>query len=126
MRNNLANDIIFLLDGILDDDVEEPDIESLNAALILSHFAWNNEIQEGSMNPDYYRTELTRLEQANPHFWKKFIRDDIEELLDTLRKRKMFFFPDDNRLIKSCFVNMVGTITVEEDNDEHTTHVAEL
>lgn len=126
MRNNLANNIIFLLDGILDDESGEPDLESVNAALILSHFAWNNAIQEGSRKPESYRTELTKLEQANPHFGKHLIGDDSEKLLDILRKRKIVFFSDDKRLIKSCFVNMIGTITVEENNDDNTMHIAPI
>lgn len=126
MSNNLANNIIFLLDGILDDEAGETDLESVNAALIFSHFAWNNAIQEGSMKPEYYRTELTKLEQANPHFWQHLIGDDSEELLDTLKKRKIVFFSDDKRLIKSCFVNTNGTITVEENNNDNRMHMAEL
>jgi hypothetical protein len=35
----------------------------------------------------------------------------------------MVFFPDDKRLIKSCFINVLGTISVEENNDEKTLHV---
>ena len=49
--------------------------------------------------------------------------DEHEELIEILKQRKKFFFPDDKRLIRHCFYNMLGTITVEEDNDEGTVHI---
>jgi hypothetical protein len=123
MDDNLGTNIMFMLDAILDADVEEPDITTINAALALSHFAWNNEIQEGSFRSEYYEMELRKSESVNPHFWDELIRKNSKELIEILKQRKKFFFPDDKRLIRHCFYNMLGTITVEEDNDGGTVHI---
>ena len=123
MDDNLSANIIFMLDVIINDENDEPDIETINAALILSHFAWNNEIREDSVKPKYYKKELKKLEKVNMHFWEQLTRNDAEELIDILKKRKRMFYPEDNRLIKSCYINIIMGITVEEDNKEKTIHV---
>ena len=66
---------------------------------------------------------LRKSEKANPCLWDQLIRTNSEELIKILKQRKAFFFPDDKRLVRSCFYNMLGTITVEEDNDEGTVHI---
>ena len=126
LEQNLTSNLVFILDAILAPHVDEPDLTTLSAALMLSHLAWNTAIEEGSIKPDYYQTEFRQLELAHPHLWKQFIGDNRQELIDILSKRKLFFFPNDKRLIKSCWVNLVGTITVKENNDENTLHLAEL
>jgi len=123
MDENLGTNIMFMLDAIVDADIEEPEPATMNAALALSHFAWNSEIQESSITSEFYEMVLRKSEKANPSFWDEFIRKSSEELIEILKKRKKFFFPDDKRLIRSCFYNMLGTITVEEDNDQGTEHI---
>ena len=122
MDENLAENISFVLDAIVD-DVDEPYPETLEAALILTQYSWNNEIQKNYSKEDNYKIELKKLEDHHPHFWVQLIRNDAPSLIDILTKRKMVFYPDDRRLVKDCFLNVLGTISVVEDNDEKTLHV---
>ena len=122
MDENLAENISFVLDAIVD-DVDEPYPETLEAALILTQYSWNNEIQKNYSKEDNYKIELKKLEDHHPHFWGQLIRNDAPSLIDILTKRKRVFYPDDRRLVKDCFLNVLGTISVVEDNDEKTLHV---
>ena len=123
MDKNLGTNILFMLDAIVDADIEEPNPATMNAALALTHFAWNREIQGDSITSKNYKKVLRESEKVNPSLWNELARKSSEELIDILTKRKKVFFPDDKRLIRSCFYNMLGTITVVEDNDEGTVHI---
>jgi hypothetical protein len=123
MDDNLGANIMFMLDAIVDSDIEEPYPATINAALALVQFAWNSKIQESSITSEFYEVILRNSENINPSFWEELIRSSSEELIEILKKRKRFFFPDDRRLIRSCFYNMLGTITVEEDDEEGTAHI---
>jgi len=50
-------------------------------------------------------------------------RNDADELIQILTKRKDFFFGEDKRLLKECFLNVLQTVSVIEDNEEETLHV---
>jgi len=39
MNENLANNVMFVADVIIDAEVEEPSAEVINASLILSHYS---------------------------------------------------------------------------------------
>ncbi len=123
MNENLADNVMFVADVIIDAEVEEPSTEVINASLILSHYAWNNEISENSVKPGYYKRRLKKIEKSYPRLWKQLVRNSSEELIDILKKRKNFFCPNDNRLIRSLFINMLGTLTIVEDNEEGTIHI---
>jgi hypothetical protein len=123
MDENLGANIMFMLDAIVDSDFEEPDPATMNAALALVQFAWNSDIKESSIISGDYEVILRKSEKINPSLWEGLIRKSSEELIKILKKRKRFYFPDDRRLIKSCFYNILGTITVEEDNEEGTAHI---
>jgi hypothetical protein len=123
MYDNLGANIMFMLDAIVDSDIEEPDPATINAALALVQFAWNSAIKESSITSEFYEVILRNSENINPSFWEELIRSSSEELIEILKKRKRFFFPDDRRLIRSCFYNMLGTITAEEDDEEGTVHI---
>ena len=122
MDDNLAENISFVLDAVID-DVDEPYAETLEAALILTRYSWNKEIQENYNKEGCYKIELKKLEDFRSNFWDQLIRNDALSLIDILMKRKLFFYPDDQRLVRDCFVNPFGTISVVEDNDEKTLHV---
>ncbi len=49
LEQNLASNLVFILDAILAPPVDEPDLATLSAALMLSHLAWNTAIEEGSI-----------------------------------------------------------------------------
>ncbi len=122
MDENLAENISFLLDAIIN-DVDSPSTETLEAALILTQYSWNNEIQLNNTKEDSYKAKLKKLQDRNSKFWTQLIRNDASNLIEILMERKRFFFPNDKRFVKECFVNMLGTISVIEDNDEKTLHV---
>jgi len=122
MDENLAENISFMLDAIVD-DVDEPYAETLEAALILTQYSWNNEIQDNYTQEKYYQTELKKLEDRNPHFWEQLIRSDAPSLIEILTNRKIFFHADDKRFVKECFINTLCTVSVVEDNDEQSLHV---
>lgn len=122
MDENLAESLSFVLDAILD-DVDEPYAETLEAALILTQFSWNNTVQENYTRIDICIVQLDNLQNQNPQLWRHLIRNDVPSLIKILMQRKAFFYPDDNRLVKECFFNTLGTITVTEGNDDETCHV---
>jgi hypothetical protein len=122
MDENLAENLSFVLDAILD-DVDEPYAETLEAALTLAQFSWNNTVQENHTKIDACITQLDKLQSRNPRLWEQLIRHDAPSLIQILMQRKAVFYPDDNRIIKECFFNMLGTITVTEGNHEETCHV---
>ena len=45
MKENLAKNVSFVFEVILD-DIDEASIETLKSALILTQYSWNNEIQK--------------------------------------------------------------------------------
>ena len=122
MDRNLAENLAFVFDAIIA-DVDEPYAETLEAALILTQFSWNNAIQENYAKIDSCIRQLNRLQDSNPRFWEQLVRDDAPSLVKILMQRKAVFFPDDRRFVKECFINMLGTITVTEGNDDETYHV---
>jgi len=89
-NENLAVNISFVADAIIK-DIDNPHPETWEAALTLTFFSWNNEIQKGLVKKDFYRKILNHLEKNKPIFWKQLIRDNPKELLEILTKRKAFF-----------------------------------
>ena len=111
---------------IVDCEIDDPNLETLQAALILAHFSWNNEVHSGSIKADYYQAELKKLEQSNPFFWRQVIRHNSQELSGVLKKRKKGFYPNDKRLSKNCWIDLLGTISLEEDHDGNPFHLGRL
>jgi hypothetical protein len=121
-EENLADNIYFVLEVIID-DIDEASIETLKMALILSQYSWNNAVQKNYSKKDSYKKEFEKLLCSNPNFWKQVIRNDEPSLIEILTKRKLFFYPNDKRLVKSCFINAMGTLSAEEDNEKRTLHI---
>jgi hypothetical protein len=119
--NNLAENMSFLLDAIV--AVDEPHKETLEVALMLTQLSWNNAIQSNYPKIDFYKIQLGELQARNPSIWTQLIRNDAPSLIKILTQRKEVFYPDDKRLVRKCFINTLGTITVTEDNDDETLHV---
>lgn len=113
MKNNLANNLMFVADVIIDTE-EEPTFEVIETSLILAQYSWNNEIITNNIRPEYYQKEIKRIEKDYPQIWKQLIRKNCEDLIDILTKRKKVFFPNDNMFIKNFFINMLETITVDK------------
>lgn len=123
--DNLGNSMMFMVDAILADerDYIEIDTTIMDTALLLTQIAWNTENLGDAVLSGAYAPALRLLERTDHTVWEHFIRGTCQELIEILRKRKAFFFPDDKRLIRQCFCNVLGTISVEEENEEGTLHV---
>ena len=63
MDENLAENLSFVLDAILD-DVDEPYAETLEAALTLAQFSWNNTVHENHTKIDACITQLDNYKTA--------------------------------------------------------------
>jgi hypothetical protein len=122
MDENLAENVSFVLDSIID-DIDDPYKETLEAALILTKYSWNTEIENNPIVEGSYKRELKKLQDLNPRFWTQLTLNDVLSLIDILMKRKSIFYPDDKRLVKKCFINVFGTISVVEDNNYEIVHV---
>ena len=120
---NLGTNMMFMVDAIIKEDIDDLDDETRDAALLFAQIAWNTEIRENSIPSEVYTKQLQHFENANQRLWEHLIRNNSEELIDILRQRKRFFFAEDKRLIRTCFYNMIGPITVEEENSEGTLHI---
>ncbi len=123
---NLGNSVSFMIDAILTDEREYRDIEAelMDAALRIAQCAWNAEVQgDAIITPR--EPVLHPVNPTDDALWEQLIRDTSQELVNILRKRKQIFFPDDIRLIRRCFCNVLGTISVEEKNEDGTLHVGQ-
>ncbi len=121
---NLGDSASFMVDALLKDEREYRDIETelMDAALRIVHIAWNAEARgEAVITPP--APELNSVNPVGDAVWKRLIRDTSHELINILRIRKNIFFPDDTRLIRRCFCNPLGTISVEEENNDGTLNV---
>jgi len=125
---NLGNSVSFMVDAILTTEQEYRDIETalIDAALHIVRRAWNAEVRgEAVIAPCHPVISPDPEIQVDDATWERLIRDTSQELVNILRMRKQIFFPDDTRLIRRCFCNRLGTISVEEENEEGTLHVGE-
>ena len=115
-----------MVDALLTDEREYRDIETalMDSALRIIQLAWNAEVRGEDFtvpNAPVLRPGI----RVDDVLWERLIRDTSEELVNLMRKRKQIFFPDDKRLIRRCFCNVFGTISVEEENEERTLHVGQ-
>ena len=127
MRNeNLGNSISFMVDALLNQELEYREIEPelMDAALSIAQIAWNAEVR-GEPVAVPSSPVLRRGKRVDDAVWERLIRGISSELVNLMRKRKQFFFPDDTRIIRRCFCNELGTISVEEENEYGTFHVGQ-
>lgn len=123
MSENLAENLFFVLDPIIE-DIELHHTETWEAAITLTVYSWNTSIQKDYFKETYYKKKLKELEQQNPNFWQYLTSKDTSFLIKgLLRKRKEFFFEADTRLVKKCFFDDVDNFVVMEDNEEETLHI---
>ena len=122
---NLGNAIMFMVDALVtvEEDYCEIKTELLDAALHIVHIAWNAEVRrEPIITPC---APVLSMEPVDNEVWERLIYDTSPELVNMMRKRKQIFFPDDTRLIRRCFCNVLGTISVEEENVDGTFYVGQ-
>ena len=102
IKKALSTNFIFVMEMIISDE-GEPNIEVVKAAISLAHYAWNNSIHPGSVSSSYYEDKIRDIKKIFPDLFKHLIRNNPDELIDILTKRKRMFFPNDKRLIKECY-----------------------
>ena len=122
---SLGNSIMFMVDTLVTVEEDYGEIETglLDAAWRIVQIAWNAEVRgEAIIAPS---APVLSMQPVDDAVWERLIRDTSQELVNMLRKRKQIFFPDDNRLIRRCFGNVLGTISVEEENENGTLHVGQ-
>ncbi len=123
-EQNLGNAASFMVDALLtvEEDYGEIEPKLMAAALHITRLAWNAEVRG-----DAVRTPsdpvLSSGVQASDEVWQGLILNTSQELINIMRQRKQIFFSDDTRLMRRCFCNALGTISVEEDNEDGTLHV---
>jgi hypothetical protein len=125
-EDNLGNAISFMVDALLTDEREYCEIETalMDAALLITQRAWNAEVY-GEAVTTPRATVLPPEFRVDDAVWERLIRTMSQELVNLMRTRKQIFFSDDTRLIRRCFCNVLGTISLEEDNEERTLHVGQ-
>jgi len=89
---NLGSNMMFMVDAIVKEDIDNLDDETREAALLFAQIAWNTEIGENSIPPEVYTKGLQYSKNVNQRSWEHLIRNNSEELIDILRQRKRFFF----------------------------------
>ncbi len=120
---NLGNSFMCMVDALVSIEQDYCDIETglLDAALRIVLIAWNAEVhREAVIAPC---APVLGPDPVDDAVWERRIRDTSQELINMLRTRKQIFFPDDNRRIQRCFCHVLGTISVEEENEAETLHV---
>ena len=75
--------------------------EAFQAALLLSHVAWNRCIgsDRGTVQ---YRSILSEMEAENPELWGELAKPDAEALIRSLMAFKNQHYPDDRRNLVVC------------------------
>lgn len=123
--DNLGNSMMFMVDALVTVEQDYCEIETglLDAALRIVRIAWNAEVR-GEVVIAACALVLG-IDPVDDAVWEQLIHDTSQELVNMLRKRKQIFFPDDTRRIRRCFGNVLGTISVEEDNEDGTLHVGQ-
>ena len=121
---NLGNSVSFMMDALVTDEREYRDIEAdlLDAVLRITQLAWNCEVRGEALSAPSTAVLHPDI-RADDAVWEQLIRDTSPELVNLMRKRKQIFFPDDARLIRRCFCNAIGTISVED--EDGTLHVGQ-
>ena len=117
---------MFMVDALLTDEREHIEVETemMNAALRITRIAWNAEVLgEAVIAP--CAPALHPVNRTDDALWEQLVCDTSQELVNILRKRKQIVFPDDSRLIRRCFCHVLGTISVEEENEDGTLHVGQ-
>lgn len=113
MKEKLSAIMIKLGQGVLKNPNGIPSSEAAHAVLFLSNIAWNREV----MGKDSYTSKQIQMvievfERSNCKFWKELKSRNLEELIQGLRQFKRKYYPDDNRIVKSCGTNERGNIQV--------------
>jgi hypothetical protein len=85
--------------------------EAAHIALMFANIAWNETVglvhaREG------YRSAWEGIEAENPEMWSEFKSNDVDAMIDELKRFKEQHYPDDRRRMLSCGIPD-GNIRVE-------------
>lgn len=86
-----------------------PSSEAAHAALLLTHLGWNRALGY----PEFeYEHLLEAFGAERPSFWQELKSNDPEYLISLAEKEKLYFWPDDRRVIVVCGMR-AGNVRVE-------------
>lgn len=88
-----------------------PSTEAAHIALMFANIAWNETVGLGHAR-ETYRSAWEMIEADNPEMWSEFKSNDVDAMIDELRRFKEQHYLDDRRRILSCGIPH-GKIRVE-------------
>ena len=110
----LSKLILDLAEEALAQPGEKSSRESVAAALLLAHVAWNRTVDPlGGDQIGYYRNVLRALEAENPHCLRELKSTDCDVLIQNLAKLKATRYPSDDRIIRVCGLTAENSVRVE-------------
>ena len=88
-----------------------PSSEAAHIALMFANIAWNESV--GLVHArESYRSAWEMIEAENPEMWSEFKSNDVNGMIDELKRFKEQRYPDDRRRILTCGIPD-GKIRVE-------------
>lgn len=85
--------------------------EAAHIALMFANIAWNEAVDLAHAR-ESYRSAWEMIEAENPEMWNEFKSNDVNAMIDELRRFKEERYPDDRRRILTCGIPD-GRIRVE-------------
>ncbi len=88
-----------------------PSSEAAHVALMFANMAWNETVGLEHARKGY-RSAWEVIEAENPEMWSEFKSNDVDAMIDELKRFKEQHYPDDRRRILTCGIPD-GKIRVE-------------
>ena len=88
-----------------------PSTEAAHVALMYANIAWNESVGLAHGRKGY-RSAWETIEAENPEMWSEFRSNDVDAMIDELKRFKEQRYPDDRRRILMCRIPD-GKIRVE-------------
>ena len=96
---------------LLRNPADVPSSEAAHTALMFANIAWNETV--GLVHArESYRSAWETIEAENPEMWGEFKSNDVDAMIDKLKRFKEQRYPDDRRRILTCGIPD-GKIRVE-------------
>jgi len=110
----LSKLILDLAEEALAQPTDKSSRESVAAALLLAHVAWNRAVDPfGGDQAGHYRKVLRALEAENPKCLRELKNRDCETLIQDLARLKAARYPKDDRIIRVCGLTTENNVHVE-------------
>ena len=88
-----------------------PSSEVAHTALMFANIAWTETVGLGHAR-ETYRSAWEVIEAQNPEMWSEFKSNDVDAMIDEIKRFKEQHYPEDRRRILSCGIPH-GSIRVE-------------